>query len=164
MKQDNSDFKSELRSQLEKTNEILKKTEESLEEVYHKLKKEEQRNEDKRVIVNAFLHELFCVEKPNVLSCKHDFSVHVVPYLTQKEIKEYNELLNLKEGATEEIKDILTKKMKEYVNAILDELNKMTELKFVLENRAEVTFKMENIEKRCLVTNSIKFNFIVNIR
>lgn len=37
MKQDNSDFKSELRSQLEKTNEILKKTEEKIRDAYYKV-------------------------------------------------------------------------------------------------------------------------------
>lgn len=164
MGKDNSSSKSELRLQLDKTNELLKKTEKTLEEAQRKLKEEKQKNEDKNIILETFLNELVNVEKPNVLLLEHDFSTRIAPYLTREEINGYNELLNYKEGAPEEIEKILTKKMTQYINGILDELNQMTGLEFFLENRREVTFRLENVDKRRLEINTLIFKFIVNIR
>lgn len=159
MGKDNSSSKSELQVQLDQTNALLKKTEENFEIALRKLREEEQKNEDKRIILESFSRQLVNVNKPNVLSCKHEFSVGVAPYLTQDEKNRYDELFG-KKGAEEEIEAEVTEKMTKYINGILEELNQTAELNLYLE-QTKVTCIYESPRQPTI--GDTRFEFLVNI-
>lgn len=136
MEKDNSiSSKSQLKTQIEILNEIVAKRNISIENAIRYLGKQQKRHKDMIQLLKLYSDSILSLNSGYV-DCTKEMTLELEAYI------DFSEYVNkLKENSSNElnqqITDDISQKMRDYVQSLLDELNKILDLNFIIVSQVD---------------------------